>query len=308
MGTQAAIQLNGLRKSYGSVEALKGVDVEVGRGQIVGLIGPDGAGKTTLMRIACGLVLPTAGTASLAGYDSRRESRKLRNVLGYMPQRFSLYPDLTVMENLRFFADLYLVARAEFGERAQSMLQFSRLQPFTSRRAGALSGGMKQKLALACTLIHTPEVLVLDEPTFGVDPVSRREFWDILEQLKADNLAILVSTAYMDEASLCDQIQLLHKGEVLATGPPHQVAGAFPHKLLAIEGEDVREALRLLRSRLADSYRVHRFGGALHVTYDEQSEAHEIRNHLQGLRVRTRDLQPSVEDVFVERMQRRAAT
>ncbi|MBD3167666.1 ATP-binding cassette domain-containing protein, partial [bacterium] len=173
--------------------------------------------------------------------------------------------------------------------------------------AGALSGGMKQKLALACTLIHTPQVLILDEPTFGVDPVSRREFWDILKDLREDGLAILVSTAYMDEAGLCDRVHLMHRGRVLGEGTPDEVRDTFPHRLLSIEGADLMDALHRLKDRLPAGRQVHRFGQSLHVTYDEEYEIAEIRGHLKGLRVELHDLKPSVEDVFVERMTREEA-
>lgn len=205
------IEVRDLHKRYGATEAVRGLSLSVPGGTICGLIGPDGAGKTTTMRILCGLLRPDGGEASILGHDCARETRAIKDHLGYMPQRFSLYPDLTVAENLRFFADLFAVPRAERAAREVELMEFSRLAPFVGRRAGRLSGGMKQKLALCCTLIHTPQVLILDEPTTGVDPVSRREFWRILRDLAGRGLALLVSTPYMDEAGMCDAVVLMHK-------------------------------------------------------------------------------------------------
>lgn len=189
------IQIENLVRSYGATQAVNGVDLSLGQGEIYGLIGPDGAGKTSILRMVCGLLLPDSGKISVFGYDPVAQHAKVKDHIGYMPQRFSLYPDLSVLENLRFFADMYLVFKKEFNERLPELMHFSRLDKFRKRKAGALSGGMKQKLALICTLIHTPDVLVLDEPTFGVDPVSRKEFWQILKTLADQGLAILVSTA-----------------------------------------------------------------------------------------------------------------
>ncbi len=293
------IELRDIRKRYGDVAALLGVTLDVRRGEIFGLIGPDGAGKTTAMRIACGLVRPDDGGASLMGYDTLRESRKVKEHLGYMPQRFSLYPDLTVSENLRFFADLFGLSRAEREERERALFSFNRLEPFRKRRAGALSGGMKQKLALSCTLIHRPEVLVLDEPTTGVDPVSRKEFWTILKSLAAEGLALWVSTPYMDEAALCDRVALMHRGKVIARGTPDDVISRFPRKILEARGRGAERVAALLESNGPRGVRAHRFGDRIHVVYDSTEQEESIRRILEPVDVSLRAVGPSMEDVFV---------
>ncbi|HEB85106.1 MAG TPA: ABC transporter ATP-binding protein [Bacteroidetes bacterium] len=294
--------LAGLTKRYRRVAALRGLDLTVRPGELVGLIGPDGAGKTTAMRTTCGLLLPDEGRVEILGHDVVRESGKIKRYLGYMPQRFSLYPDLTVAENLRFFADLYGVPKGEYSGRRERLLRFSGLGPFLTRRAEALSGGMKQKLALSCTLIHTPKLLILDEPTFGVDPVSRREFWNILRGLAGEGIGIWVSTAYMEEAQLCDRVLLLHHGEVIAEGTPGEITGRFPHRLLAVTGPDLRIVRRRLEERADLTGGVHRFGSRLHVVYDTDEQAEAIRGELRGLGATLSRVQPGIEDVFVSLM------
>jgi ABC-2 type transport system ATP-binding protein len=296
--TNPAITIEGLRKSYGETIAVDGLSLRVNRGEIVGLIGPDGAGKTSSMRIVCGLLHPDEGTTRVLNFDSQRQARELKHHLGYMPQRFSLYPDLSVAENLRFFADMFGVKGQARKDREARLMEFSQLGGFRSRRAGKLSGGMKQKLALSCTLIHTPEVLVLDEPTTGVDPVSRREFWRILRELASEGLALLVSTPYMDEADLCDRVVLLHRGHVLVQDTPDRIPKAFPRKLLEVTGEALKEAREALLG--FDHLAVHRFGDRLHVVYDEERQLEAIRARVAGLRVTLEPARPSIEDVFVE--------
>ncbi|MBN1355413.1 ABC transporter ATP-binding protein [bacterium] len=232
------IQCEKIRKTYADITALNGIDLAVTRGERFGLIGPDGAGKTTLMRILCGLIRPDAGKFSVAGFDGIRQIRSVKSNVGYMPQRFSLYPDLTVRENLKFFADLFKVTGEARRSRQERLMQFSRLEPFLSRRAGRLSGGMKQKLALSCALIHTPRVLILDEPTTGVDPVSRRDFWSILQELsERDRVTVFVSTPYLDEASRCHRIAFISDGEILEQGIPKELAERYPHPILKIRSE-----------------------------------------------------------------------
>jgi len=233
-----AVEATGLCRKFVTVEALRGVSLAVPEGSLFGLIGADGAGKTTLLRILVTLISPDRGSALVLGADTAKDLRTIRRSIGYMPQRFSLYQDLSVRENLLFFADVFGVAPAERGERMNRLLAFSRLTPFQGRRAADLSGGMKQKLALSCALIHTPRLLILDEPTTGVDPVSRREFWDILFELRRQGITILVSTPYMDEAALCDSLLLLHKGEVLKEGTPASLLNGYPHLLYRITGRD----------------------------------------------------------------------
>jgi ABC-2 type transport system ATP-binding protein len=270
----------------------------VSRGEIVGLIGPDGAGKTTSMRIVCGLLRPDEGSTRVLSFDSQEQARDLKHHLGYMPQRFSLYPDLSVAENLRFFADMFGVTGQARRDREARLMEFSQLGGFRSRRAGQLSGGMKQKLALSCTLIHTPEVLVLDEPTTGVDPVSRREFWRILRELAGEGLALLVSTPYMDEADLCDRVVLMHRGRALVQDAPERIPDAFPRKLLELQGKDLKEARKSLLG--FDHLSVHRFGDRLHVVYDESQQLQAILERLSALEVTVSPTRPSIEDVFVE--------
>jgi ABC-2 type transport system ATP-binding protein len=299
-----AIVLDGLFKSYGAVPAVRGLSLSVPAGTICGLIGPDGAGKTTAMRVLCGLLRADRGAARVLGHDCATAALEVKRHLGYMPQRFSLYPDLTVAENLRFFADLFDVPAAERRQRDAELMAFSRLEPFRGRRAGQLSGGMKQKLALSCTLIHTPAVLILDEPTTGVDPVSRREFWRILRELAGNGLALLVSTPYMDEAALCDDIVLMHAGRALAQGTPAAVAASFPRRLLEVTGADLIEAGRRLREASIVGLDVQRYGDCLHLVHDDQAQADAAARALAGTGAVLAPLAAGIEDVFVEMMSR----
>lgn len=297
-----AIEVERLRKRYDDEPALEELSLRVEAGRIVGLIGPDGGGKTTALRIVCGLLRPDGGVARVMGFDSVKERRRVKSLLGYMPQRFSLYGDLTVAENLRFLADLFGVAPTERRRLEERLLGFSRLDAFRDRRAAALSGGMKQKLALSCSLIHTPAVLVLDEPTTGVDPVSRAEFWTILEELTGNGMAVLVSTPYMDEASKLDHVILMHRGRALAEGTPDEVRRGFPRRLLEVRGADLaaaRTQLLPLRERGVD---IHRFGDRLHVVHDDHVSADDLRQRVAGLDVEMAPVTPTIEDVFVERV------
>jgi len=298
----APIRVEGLRKSYRETSALDEVSLEVGEGEMVGLIGPDGAGKTTLMRILCGLLVPDSGSATVMGFDCAREGRRLKEHLGYMPQRFSLYPDLTVAENIRFFADLFGVEAAERKTREERLMEFSGLGPFRKRRAGDLSGGMKQKLALSCTLIHTPEVLVLDEPTTGVDVVSRAEFWEILDGLAREGIALLVSTPYMDEAARFRRVVLLHRGRVIAEGAPREVARRSGRRLLEIRGPDTVRAWRLLREEGPPGIEALRFGDRLHIAHESDEEELSVRRALADHEVGIERASPGIEDAFVALM------
>ncbi|OQX84987.1 MAG: hypothetical protein B6D63_03365 [Candidatus Latescibacteria bacterium 4484_7] len=240
------IEVKGLEKSFANNKALASVSLDVEEGEMFALLGPDGAGKTTLMRIVCTLLDADRGDASLGGFSVSGEPEKIREIVGYMPQRFSLYGDLTVRENLDFFARLLGVPRRKREERMKELLEFSRLGGFVSRRAEALSGGMKQKLALSCVLIHQPKVLVLDEPTTGVDPVSRREFWRMLEELKSKGTTILVSTPYMNEAERCDRAAMMYAGRILFNGTTDEVRSAFEGEILEVKsGELKRLAARI---------------------------------------------------------------
>jgi ABC-2 type transport system ATP-binding protein len=300
--TQPRLVFEDLRKTYGDTVALEGLSLDVHSGEIFGLIGPDGAGKTTAMRIACGILLPGGGSAHIMGLDVVKQPMKVKEHIGYMPQRFSLYPDLTVAENLRFFADLYGVPRAERLEREQRLMQFSRLEPFRKRRAAQLSGGMKQKLALSCTLIHTPDVLILDEPTTGVDPLSRQEFWGILRELASTGQALLVSTPYMDEALLCNRVALMHRGRVLALGTPQEVTARFNRKLLEITGPGLNDARRILNQDGIAGISVARFGDRLHVVYDTVGQEQAIGQRIAQANVEHRAVEPTIEDTFVALM------
>jgi ABC-2 type transport system ATP-binding protein len=236
----------------------------------------------------------------VAGLDGAAGSDRVKKLVGYMPQRFSLYPDLTVSENLRFYADLFGISGNARVELESKLMSFSRLEPFRDRRAGDLSGGMKQKLALSCTLIHKPKVLLLDEPTTGVDVVSRREFWSIMRSLAGDGLALLVSTPYMDEAMLCDRIVLIRRGEVIASGTPDEVTNLFSRRLMEIRGAGQSAALARLRSAKGSGLEVHRFGDRLHVIYEAAAGEREIRAMLEGLDVNVLPIPPSIEDTFVD--------
>ncbi|MGP1479249.1 MAG: ABC transporter ATP-binding protein, partial [Capnocytophaga sp.] len=221
-----SITIHNLSKSYGTVQAVQNLSLEVKKGELFGLIGPDGAGKTTIFRMLTTLLLPDEGTATIEGWDIVNDYKEIRKHIGYMPGRFSLYQDLTVEENLTFFATVFGTTITENYDLIKDI--YEQIKPFSNRRAGKLSGGMKQKLALCCALIHKPKVLLLDEPTTGVDVVSRKEFWQILARLKAQGISILVSTPYMDEASLCDRIALFQNGKVLSTSTPSQIIAQYP--------------------------------------------------------------------------------
>jgi ABC-type multidrug transport system ATPase subunit len=236
--TEAAVaaRASGLVKRFGEATALQEISFSVGAGETFGFIGPDGAGKSTLFRILATLLVPDAGTAEVLGRDVVKDLWEIRSRVGYMPGRFSLYPDLSVEENLAFFASVFGTTIAREYDRIAPI--YSQLEPFKNRRAGALSGGMKQKLALSCALVHRPELLLLDEPTTGVDAVSRREFWELLAQLQTSGLTIIVSTPYMDEADRCDRVALIEGGKILATDTPANIAGAFDRPLLAVKAKD----------------------------------------------------------------------
>jgi ABC-type multidrug transport system ATPase subunit len=302
-----AARASGLVKRFGEVAALQEISFEVGAGEIFGFIGPDGAGKSTLFRILATLLVPDAGTAEVLGRDVVTQLWEIRARVGYMPGRFSLYPDLSVEENLAFFASVFGTTIAREYDRIAPI--YAQLEPFKNRRAGALSGGMKQKLALSCALVHRPELLLLDEPTTGVDAVSRRELWELLGQLKTTGLTIVVSTPYMDEADRCDRIALIDRGKILATDTPSAIAGSFGRPLLAVKTKDRYRALLVLRG-FPHVHTVFPFGEVLHYT-DERSDAPPEQvgaevaaflsaNGLEGAEVRP--IQAGIEDSFMERL------
>ncbi|HEU5173913.1 MAG TPA: ABC transporter ATP-binding protein [Gemmatimonadaceae bacterium] len=259
----APVQVQDLVKRFGAVQAVDHMSFAVEQGELFGLVGPDGAGKTTLFRILTTLMVPDAGTAQVLGRDVVRDLWEIRSRIGYMPGRFSLYGDLTVEENLRFFASVFGTTIEE-GYALIAPI-YSQLERFRERRAGALSGGMKQKLALSCALVHRPELLLLDEPTTGVDAVSRREFWDLLAALKASGLTIVVSTPYMDEADRCDRVALVQQGRVMGIDTPRAIAAGYPRPLIAVRVDERSRALEVLRA-LPSAMFVYPFGETLHYT------------------------------------------
>jgi len=306
----SAIHAHGLSRAFGELIAVAGLDLDVADGEIFGLVGPDGAGKTTTMRMLTGILPPTAGAAEVAGFDVVRQAERLKDHIGYMSQRFGLYPDLTVLENLAFYAEIYGVPRRELAARTDRLLGFSNLTPFKQRLAGNLSGGMKQKLGLACALIHTPRVLFLDEPTNGVDPVSRRDFWRILYQLVREKVTIFVSTAYLDEAERCNRLALLHEGRLLGLGTPDEVKAMMPGALLEVRTPAPRRTELLLREQLPDAS-VGLFGDRVHVaSRNPEVAAARIRQLVAtaGFEPLTiRAIEPSLEDVFVSVLATRPA-
>lgn len=297
-----AVEARGLRKVFGSVVAVDSVDLQVGRGEVFGIVGPDGAGKTTTFRMLVGAIEPTAGSALVAGFDVRTQGGEVKRRIGYMSQRFSLYGDLTVQENLDFFADIHCVPKEERASRQKELLEFSKLAPFTHRLAQNLSGGMKQKLALACTLIHTPEILFLDEPTTGVDPVSRRDFWRILYTLVGKGMTLVVSTPYMDEAERCTRIGFMVAGRIIVCDSPDNLKRRMTGDLVEIVCHPQRSARHLL-ARVAGVRGVQVFGERLHIWLDaSQSEMSRIEQALTQAGVRVehiRQVAPGLEDVFV---------
>lgn len=291
-----------LTRTFGAVTAVDTLNLDVREGEIFGLVGPDGAGKTTTMRLLTAIMAPTSGAAWVAGRHTVNEAEAIKEEIGYMSQRFGLYPDLTVLENIHFYADIYSVPRRGRAERIDELLAFSNLTPFKKRQAGRLSGGMKQKLGLACALIHTPRVLFLDEPTNGVDPVSRRDFWRILYKLLRQKVTIFVSTAYLDEAERCSRIGLIHKGRLIAVGTPDEVKELMGGSVLELRCVLPRKATELLRTHFPPN-NVGLFGDRVHVaTETPEAAADTITRVLagQGLDLTSlREVEPSLEDVFI---------
>ena len=305
--SNAAVTVENIGKRFGQTEALAGVSFEAGDGELFGLVGPDGAGKTTLFRVLTTLTLPDTGSATVLGLDVVRDMWKIRSRVGYMPGKFSLYGDLTVAENLSFFASVFGTTIKQGYELIAPI--YRQIEPFASRRADALSGGMKQKLALSCALVHRPDILFLDEPTTGVDAVSRREFWDQLQTLRDSGLTIIVSTPYMDEAMRCDRVALMQSGRILEIAPPGDIGRQYPLPLVAVKGADRYRLLLSLR-KAPHAHSVYPFGAELHYTddragFDPATVISELRDYARRegfAAIEATAIPAGIEDSFMELM------
>ncbi|HEY4800494.1 MAG TPA: ABC transporter ATP-binding protein [Bacteroidia bacterium] len=294
-----AIELNNITKTYnkGSVLAVDDVSFSVSKGELFGLIGPDGAGKSSIFRMLTTLLVPSKGSAAVGGFDVVKDFKKIRNIVGYMPGKFSLYQDLTVEENLNFFATVFSTSIEENYDLVKDI--YVQLEPFKDRRAGKLSGGMKQKLALCCALIHKPEVLFLDEPTTGVDVMSRKEFWEMLKRLKQQGITILVSTSYMDEATLCDRIALILDGKILSIASPEETIAAYPEKLYSVKSSNMHKLLHDLR-RFSGTINCYSFGEFLHLSLScEETDAKKYLEEQEHGDFIFSSTVPTVEDCFI---------
>jgi ABC-type multidrug transport system ATPase subunit len=299
----ASVHVHQVTKQFNGTPALDNISFDTGNGELFGFIGPDGAGKTTLFRILTTLLLADSGTCTVAGYDVVKDYKAIRNICGYMPGRFSLYQDLTVEENLRFFATIFGTTIDENYHLVKDIYQ--QIEPFRNRKAGQLSGGMKQKLALSCAMIHKPDVLFLDEPTTGVDAVSRVEFWDMLKRLKNSGITILVSTPYMDEAGLCDRVALMQNGRIMTISTPGEVISSYPLSLLSVKAGDIYRLLGELRA-YPGVHSVYAFGQTAHVSFSgQQIERQQMFDFLKSnnhASVEISVIEPSIEDCFMELM------
>jgi ABC-2 type transport system ATP-binding protein len=301
-----AVDIKNLTKRFGPVAAIDGVDLEVKKGEIVGLIGPDGAGKTTLLRLLMGLLKPDSGTVRIEGFDSVKNPLEVKKRAGYMPQHFSLYGDLRVSENLKFYADLYRVPLDDFRMRKKELLRFSGLAPFEKRLARNLSGGMQKKLALSCNLFHTPEILFLDEPTTGVDPVSRSELWDLLFQLNKKGVTLIVTTPYMDEAQMCHRIGFIFEGKVLSYLSPEELIADMEDDIIEVVSSQPEARKRL--KELPDLLSIYPYGGTFHLTFEAgKGNPIKIKEFSAEKKISVQSLKkipPSFEDVFLALIKR----
>jgi ABC-2 type transport system ATP-binding protein len=295
------IQVQNISKSYNNINAVEGISFEVKEGEIFGLIGPDGAGKTTIFRILTTLLLANEGSAKVAGFDVVKEYKAIRNSVGYMPGKFSLYQDLSVEENLTFFATIFGTTIEENYDLIKDI--YIQIEPFKTRRAGALSGGMKQKLALCCALIHKPKVLFLDEPTTGVDPVSRKEFWEMLKRLQQKGITILVSTPYMDEAALCDRIALIQKGKILKIDSPERIIKNYDKTIYDIRSQNMHQLILDLKN-YPSQYSVFAFGEFIHyIDNNTDFNSKNLQEYLEKNKhseIEIRVSKPTIEDVFMD--------
>ncbi len=294
-----AINIENLKRNYGNVPAVKGVSYSVSKGEMFGLVGPDGAGKTTTIRMLTGLLMPDSGNAKVLGYDLLTQQNLIKNEIGYLSQKFSLYGDLTIDENIEFFADIHGVKN--FKDRRNELLEFTRLTPFRDRLADKLSGGMKQKLALACTLIHKPKIIFLDEPTTGVDPVSRRDFWKILSDLQKDGITIFMTTPYLDEAERCNRIALMNNGEIISWDTPKNVKASLKAQIVEIVCSPIRGAYNIIKAET--KYEVQMYGDRLNVALQNyDNEYHDLEKLLVVNKIQIVDkriITPSLENVFI---------
>jgi ABC-2 type transport system ATP-binding protein len=294
--SEPIIRANGLTRRFGDLTAVDHLNVEVARGEIFGLVGPDGAGKTTTLRLLCGLMDPTEGEAWVAGHNVAREVEAVKDQIGYMAQRFGLYGDLTVDENMNFYADLFGISKSERARLLPDLLRMTRMEPFRSRPAAKLSGGMKQKLALICTLLHHPQVLFLDEPTNGVDPVSRRDFWAILYQLVRDGLTVFVTTAYLDEAERCNRVGLMNQGKLIRCESPRDLKHSLDEACYEVETADNRAAREFLQSQ-PGVLSVEPAGAKLHLFLAPGVSVYQLKSAVRASEFRP--IVPSLEDVFI---------
>lgn len=301
----SVVKAENIVKTYGQVTALKNVGLEIERGEIFGIIGPDGAGKTSLFRILTTLLLPDSGSATVEGYDVVKDFAEIRKLIGYMPGRFSLYQDLSIEENLNFFATLYGTTLKENYDLIKDI--YSHIEPFKQRRAGKLSGGMKQKLALSCTLIHRPSVLFLDEPTTGIDPVSRTELWDMLVSLKQSGITVVASTPYMDEAMLCDRIALMQEGECVEIAPPQQIIDSYKGRLISVKAQEMYKLLIDLRA-FEGVTNCFAYGDTHHARVEESLEKLKLLDYLESKghnNIEVKEIKPTIEDCFISIQQER---
>jgi len=296
---ESIIEIDNLFKSYGTIRALNGISLDVKPGEMFGLVGPDGAGKTTTIRILCGLLLADKGNVKLMGRDIVKERKSIQNHIGYLSQRFSLYGDLSVDENIEFFADIHNVKN--YNARRDELLDFTRLMPFRDRLADRLSGGMRQKLALACSLIHKPQILFLDEPTTGVDPVSRRDFWKILAGLLKEGITIFMSTPYLDEAERCNRVAMMNNGEVIALDMPGKIKESMNKKVIELVCDPIRTAYDIIKNKTG--YEAQMFGDRINIVLDDIEKDYKIIQELlvaAGVQITDiRPVTPSLENVFI---------
>ncbi|MEE9512538.1 MAG: ABC transporter ATP-binding protein [Anaerolineales bacterium] len=304
------IETQGLTREFGNTLAVDSLDLSIQRGELFGLVGPDGAGKTTTLRLLTGLLKISSGSGSLAGFDLATQPEEIKRHIGYMAQEFSLYSELTVLENLRFFSELYDVTADEFALRSERLLEFAALSPFKDRRADNLSGGMQKKLALACTLIHEPEILILDEPTTGVDPISRREFWDILAELYINGTTVIVSTPYMDEADRCSRVGLMYEGRMVVCDNPEAIRSQLEGEVVQVRSDDW-QAARVVLGELPGILETQSYGESIHLLVDSaEKRIPEVELALKENGVGIREIRPApprMEEAFISLIRSLAA-